>query len=110
MNQRDIYGNGPVHLAVYSNSREVIDLLLASGANKDAKNLVSTILLCNSSQLNETPLDIAKRAGNEDIIAALGGEVPEAEVKAEVTKQGQEIIPDSHKCTASNPKVLMNVQ
>ncbi len=49
LSQKDIYGNGPVHLAVLASAPEVLRLLLKFGANRELPNnvraLLSTILV-----------------------------------------------------------------
>jgi ankyrin repeat protein len=62
VNARDIREMTPLMLAVASETQdlEVVRLLLKAGANVDAK-----------SSVGETPLDWAKKFGNQEVIAAL---------------------------------------
>ncbi len=49
LSQKDIYGNSAVHLAVMSNSPDVLRLLLDCGANKELPNDVIRIQLRDCS-------------------------------------------------------------
>lgn len=43
LSQKDIYGNGVLHLAVIGNAPEILSLLLAEGIQKELKNNVGLV-------------------------------------------------------------------
>lgn len=57
---KDTRGYTPLHVAVSRKQREIARLLLAAGARRDAL-----------SNMKETPLDMARNAGDPDLIAML---------------------------------------
>ena len=75
MNAKNKYGDTPLHKPGYGWALEIFELLIAKGANINAKN-----------ESDETPLDIAKKLKRRPQIAALlrkhGGKTGE-ELKAE---------------------------
>ena len=52
LNQKDIYGNTALHLAMYGNNKELIKILIDAGANIDAKNQVSFSVINRMEKLH----------------------------------------------------------
>lgn len=70
LSQKDIYGNGIIHLAVLGNSTEILALLLAEGVQRDLKNNVHFSFI---KQIGETPVDLANAMKRKELVGILGG-------------------------------------
>jgi hypothetical protein len=80
-NHADSKGAAPLHYAVRQyEGREVIELLLAHGASKEAR-----------SKQGATPLDVAVRMGRREVIALLGG--PDVAWDEPAARDGVRLLP-----------------